>query len=156
MHFGRTIYVELFDDRLIARVVAGGNEVVDTSTNVEAYPPEDFIAAFGHARVIVANFNAAERLVTKMYREIYRTRGFIKPVVVMRVRHRFADTATSVEVRALLDVLQCAGARRAYLWFGPALSDAEVARRKFPAEGVVVADSDDLSPWIDLSLRRKA
>jgi hypothetical protein len=145
MRFGSVIYIELRHDGFSARNLLGSNVVVDTADDPERFPPADVAAAFGHERVILADFIKAEHLLDHMIRPLC-PRDFVKPVLIVRVQHRFAQSATPVELRALIDVAEWSGARRVGLWFGRALSDEEILHQQFPADGIVIRDDDFARP----------
>lgn len=142
MVFGALIAIELHHDRVVARNVRSG-ATCKTVDHPDLFPPAHLAAAFGHPRLIVADLVHAERIFTKLLRMVVGGR-LIKPVVVLLVHHRFADTITPVELRALLDASERGGARRAHIWRGPPLSDDELLACRFPAQGLSYSSPDEL------------
>jgi hypothetical protein len=142
--FGKLVYLNLRHDGFTARVVPG-DRVVDTARTSHEYPASEIAAAFGHERVILGDFEVAEKLLAKMIRELHRSRGWIKPVVIARIEHRFVNSITPIEIRALCNVIEYAGARRVYVWIGPELTDDELRERKFPPGGMAISNLDTVS-----------
>jgi hypothetical protein len=141
--FGKLVYLKLRHDGFTARFVPG-DRVIDTDRAPHDYPAREIAAAFGHERVILGDFELAEKLLAKMIRELHGSRGLIKPVVIARIEHRFVNSITTTEILALLSVIERAGARRVYVWMGRELTDEELRERNFPSDGVAISNPDTI------------
>lgn len=145
MNWTSLVYIELSHDGFSARNLYKNNITEHSNTDSLRFPPEDINAAFGHPRLIVADYVKAERLLFTMIRALCQ-HDIFRPLVIVRVTHRFVDDISLVEKRALIDVVVRAGARRAYLWIGRALTDPEILKfpKTAPQEGIVINELDFL------------
>jgi len=107
MNWSSLIYIELSHDGFSARNLYKNNINEHSNNDSLRFPPEELKAAFGHPRLIVADFLTAERLFFKMIRPLCK-RNIIRPRVIVRIAHRFAEDISPVEKRAT----RCDSSRR--------------------------------------------
>lgn len=120
------IYLELRHDGFTARCVPTTSRIVDTDVDCAMFPSCDIAAAFGHERMLIADFDRASQLFKLAIRELCGPHALFKPVVVLRLCHRFGNSATTVELGALIEATKTAGAWFTYLYHGKDLSDEEI------------------------------
>lgn len=128
-------------DRVSVRNVATGDVVeiapilgLDSSdTILSVGDPVDPAAVrvlmpFQHPRILIEDFVGAEKVVQYAIRTLYG-KGLIRPspIVVVHPDIELDGGLTQIEARALLELAEGAGARRAYLHYGRDLTDQEVA-----------------------------
>lgn len=82
---------------------------------------------FQHPRILIADFLVAEVLLKYAYRAV-SPHGWLvpSPVAVGHVLERLDGGLSQIERRALMELLEGAGARSAFLWEGRELTDAEL------------------------------
>jgi len=114
MLLSKLIYFEIRHDGFTARFVPADDHALNTAADPTRFPPAEIAAAFGHPRLIIADFEPAVNLFSAAMRQLFGRRGFLKPVVVLRLCHRFGDSVTPLERLCLLDALEHAGARAVY------------------------------------------
>lgn len=138
MHFGGLIALTLRKDGFTAENLRRPEIGV---INEKSLPVAGWEGAFGHARLLVPDVRKAEEALKPILLHLCQ-RDLVKPVVVVTMDHPFGGTATPVEIVALADALERAGARKVYLWFGRQLTEEEVREQRFPPEGVVITSAD--------------
>lgn len=82
---------------------------------------------FDHPRSILGDFVLAEKALRHAFGQLYKERYFQpSPVVVMHPIEKLDGGLTDIERRALLELAEGAGARKAYVWTGRELTDGEL------------------------------
>lgn len=106
------------------RVVAAYGSAARTlqgSANVQLISP------FAHPRSIVHQFDPAEVLLRLCIKQVLGMRWLaLRPTVVMHPLGHPEGGFTDIELRTLRELALGAGARKAHVWVGRALTDAEV------------------------------
>jgi len=91
-----------------------------------------FEANFSHPRMLIGDYEVAERLMTLAIKEAYPTVVFPPtPRLVMHPKEVLEGGFTEIEVRVLKEMALAAGARAVGVWQGADLSADEVAMFKF-------------------------
>lgn len=81
-------------------------------------------------RLLVGKFLAAERALKDAFKQVLSGSLFApSPKVVIHPLEMIEGGLSEVEERALQEVARGAGARRAFVWVGHELSDAEVVEK---------------------------
>jgi len=114
--FGGHIYVQLFKDKIVARLIETGE------TN--KYLVEN---SFHHPRMLVGDFQVAESELTKAVSPLFG-KGFIKrtPIFIMHQREMLDGGLTKIEIKVLKELGLGAKAREAHIWQSHELSDQEI------------------------------
>lgn len=102
------------------RVLSVGDPVDPTAARV--------LMPFEHPRVLIEDFAGAEKLVQHAIRKLYG-KGPLSPapIVVVHPDFELDGGLTQIEARALLEMAEGAGARKAYVHYGRQLTDQEIA-----------------------------
>ncbi|MEM7431987.1 MAG: hypothetical protein AAF351_08605 [Pseudomonadota bacterium] len=138
-------YLRINRDRVAIRNVATGNDVefaakvgIDANQKVVSYgDPVDPSAitvahAFQHPRMLIPDYEVAEKVVHHAVRELAANRYFqASPVLIMHVDIELDGGLTPLEARALREMAERVGARETYIHIGPRLSDDDVANLRF-------------------------
>jgi actin-like ATPase involved in cell morphogenesis len=114
------VYVKVFANRFELRLLEEGAR----PQTVMAEEP------FSTERLLVGQFSVAERILKKAIKELYSRRWFApSPVVIIQPMEKIAGGLSEIEERALRELAVAAGARKAVVWVGHELSDAEAKQR---------------------------
>lgn len=141
--FSSTVYVSIRRREIVVCDVGSGNAVrwpaaiaVDPTakviTSVGSNATKQAIShvhwPFDHPRIVIADFQLAEKLLQAAFRELFPT-SFLRPspVVVIQSLDEWEAGLSQIERRALQELCYGAGAREVFLWQGLAPSD-EVLR----------------------------
>ena len=138
---GSPYYLRVNRERVVVRDVSTAKSVevaskigIDSSDNVLSVgDPVDPAATkvlnpFRHPRVLIDDFSGGERVVRFAFRRL-SGRGAIltAPNVIAHADFSLEGGLTQIEVRALREMLEGAGARKVHIWHGSRiLSDDEV------------------------------
>lgn len=147
------VYVRLQHDRIRLRHAATGREidekpVLAVSTTVPrtilgagrtaaeqaalTRSAWELVNGFDHPRLLLADFQVAERTLRHFLRQLLGSRLLPpSPVLVMHPLERLEGGITPIEVRAMRELAAGAGAREALVWTGPELTDAELSEGTF-------------------------
>ncbi len=87
---------------------------------------------FDHPRIVIADFQLAEKLLQAAFRELF-PKSFLRPspVVVIQSLDEWDAGLSQIERRALLELCYGAGAREAFLWHGTPPSDLALRSGEF-------------------------
>lgn len=105
----------------VIEAVGCAASILRSSSNVNVYSP------FAHPRSIVDHPEEAEALLGQLIKQALGVRWLaIAPKVVMHPLGQPEGGLTKVELRALKEIAQGAGARIAYVWTGRVLQDDDI------------------------------
>ncbi|MBD9582775.1 rod shape-determining protein [Delftia sp. DLF01] len=103
-----------------------------------ASEPAEVVNPFAHPRSLISDFILAEQLLKYQLRRMHRRAWLAaSPHIVI---HPLGDPEggfTQVELRALRELANAAGASKVNVWTGRPLTDEELLTRKPPAQGGV-------------------
>lgn len=110
------------------RVIAVG-AAARTASAVPANP-------FQHPRILVADFLLAEALLRHAFQAV-SPRSWIRPspIAVCHVVEPLKGGLSQIECRALMELMEGAGARSAFLWDGRDLTDQELLSGAYRTPG---------------------
>lgn len=95
---------------------------------------------FVHPRTLLADFVLAQELLKAALRTVWRPGWFaLAPRLVLHPLGEAQGGLTPIELRALHELGQAAGARQVQVWQGPPLTDAQLRSGQYPAQGQVLA-----------------
>ena len=137
---GGPYYVRISAERIAARDVRTGNSVeckavlgLDARDEIvsvgEPVSPGAVrtVRPFDHPRIVVDDYVAAERVLQHVIRRLSGSRWLAaSPVVLIHPDVELAGGLTPIEVRALRELAEGAGARKAGVHYGRSLTDQEV------------------------------
>ncbi len=105
-----------------------GEPPVIVSIGLPVAPDADrSINPFDHPRLVVSDYDAAEKVLAHAIREIAGAAWFRpSPVIVVHPLDKLDGGLSPLEERALLELAESAGAGSAHIWLGRQLSDQEV------------------------------
>ena len=133
-------YIRINRERLSARDVDTGRVYegkpcleIDASNNVvsvgNSVSPvgNRIVNPFDHPRIVIDDFSAAEKVLGYAVRELTGTRYFMpSPVMVIHPDVELEGGISAVESRALLELAESCGARKARVHYGHQLTDQDV------------------------------
>ena len=100
--------------------------------------------AFDHPRTIFGSFNVEAATMRYLISKVMSKKIFVRPIMVLHPKYRFEGGLTQIELRALRDLGESAGARLVYIWIGRDLLDDELSKCRFPKqEGALVKVVND-------------
>jgi rod shape-determining protein MreB len=140
------LYVKIYRNRLVVRDVHAGIYYEDqplvvltegdnpTILSIGAQPQgvsPRVVNPFAHPRVIVDDFEIAEKVIRFAFKQVLGKRLVImtRPVVVMHPLVRLEGGLAGIERRALCELATSAGAGTVHVWEGRELSDDEIQQR---------------------------
>ncbi|MBK6744415.1 MAG: rod shape-determining protein [Hydrogenophilales bacterium] len=148
--FGNAIYVRIEADQLTLLHAQSGREWADTPDVARRASSGKFLAVgrealalagdadvivgngYSHPRTLIADFNLAERALKAMIPHVAPRSWFSPaPVIVMHPLARLTGGLTQVEIRAIYELAMGAGARRALVWEGEALTRQQLLALDF-------------------------
>lgn len=107
-------YVQVFRNKLVIQLPSEGRTVVKE-------------AAFSHPRLLVGNFELAERTLMEGMKEAWPSRLLApRPQVIMHPREVLEGGYTMIEQRVLQEMALGAGARQVKVWLREELDKAAV------------------------------
>jgi rod shape-determining protein MreB len=117
--FVNTLYVRVSRNAFRVKHLETGKSVT-----VAAQEP------FTTARLLVGNFQVAQRALRKAFRELIGG-GFLTfaPAVVMHPVEMVEGGLSDIEERIMRELAMGAGARKAAVWTGPDLADGDVRKK---------------------------
>lgn len=91
---------------------------------------------FQHPRILIADFLLAEALLRHAFRAV-SPRSWIRPspIAVCHVVESLEGGLTQIECRALMEMMEGAGAQNAFLWEGRELTDQELRSGAYRPHG---------------------
>ena len=98
--------------------------------------PEGLLVVQPLKEGVIANFDAAERMLSRFFTQVVGSRVLFKPRVAIAV----PSGATEVEIRAVIEVSEGAGARYTYLVFEPMAAAIGAGLDIFAPEGRLALD----------------
>ena len=157
--FGATLYVQVASYRLRVRNPGSGamfseppelalarfpkGAVVGVGFEAQALAgtsTAEVVNPFGHPRSLISDCTVAAQLLRVAFRKVNGgAPPRIAPRVVMHPLGEPVGGFTRVEIRALQELAMMAGAGRAQVWEGRALTDEELLAGTFSGEGRVLA-----------------
>jgi len=101
-----------------------GKTIIAVGANATKQSPSQVHWPFDHPRIVIADFQLAEKLLQAALRELFE-QSFMRPspVVVVQSLDEWESGLSQIERRALLELCYGAGAREVFLWQGQAPSD---------------------------------
>ncbi|MFZ5841509.1 MAG: rod shape-determining protein [Pseudomonadota bacterium] len=101
-----------------------GKTIIAVGANATKQSPSQVHWPFDHPRIVIADFQLAEKLLQAALRELFE-QSFMRPspVVVVQSLDDWEAGLSQIERRALLELCYGAGAREVFLWQGQAPSD---------------------------------
>ena len=113
----KPIYVKIFENKIEFKLCDSKNVVITKRA----------IEPFSSKRLLVGNFNVAEKLIVEGIKEISPNSIFIKsPKTLIHAIDKSEGGLSQVEERTLRELALVAGCRDVVVWCGKHLSDAEV------------------------------
>ena len=148
---GGPYYVRLRRDRLVVRNASTGARFDDKPIVVLSNGPKRRVVGVGaaataasstsinpfqHPRILIADFLVAEALLKYAFHAI-SPRSWVQPspIAVCHVVEPLEGGLSQIEARALMEMMEGAGARQSFLWEGRELSDAELRSGAYRAAG---------------------
>ena len=114
--FFNPYYVKIYKNKFIVKNIIENNEITLTATQ-----------PFSTARLLVGEFNEAEKLLTKGIKQLSKHTWFSpSPVIVIQPMEMAEGGLSGVESRAIRELAFGAGARKVVVWEGKTLTDNEV------------------------------
>lgn len=156
--FRNTLYVRIAAQRLSVLHVESGQEFADlpvlavdrssgkpvaVAIGSEAVarngqPGVSLANGFDHPRTLLADFTIAEQTLRQFVaKAIPRSLFASAPVMVLHPLEKLEGGLTQIEARALAELGMGSGARKSWVWTGPALSVDELRQQSFPASGTL-------------------
>ncbi len=147
---GGPYYVLIRRDRLHVRDVSGTG-VFDEEPLIAIEPSTDKVVAFGnqarmsgnfvnpldHPRTLINDFILAEKLLNAAFRHVAKNKAIAPaPVAVIHPNEQWEGGLTQVELRALRELGEGAGARKVYLWEGQDLTDEQLLSERYLASAM--------------------
>ena len=136
--FSPVIYVAVRRRELVVRAAKTGNtlrwpaaialdaagKVISAVGSVAAQQPGPQVHwPFDHPRIVIADFQLAEKLLQAALRELFGSFTLASPIVVVQSLDEWEAGLSQIERRALQECCYGAGAREVFLWQGQAPSD---------------------------------
>lgn len=114
--FFNPYYVKIYKNKFVVKNIIENNEITLTTTH-----------PFSTARLLVGEFNEAEKLLTRALKQLSKDTWFSpSPVVVIQPMEMLEGGLSSIELRAITELALGAGARKVVVWEGKTLTDNEV------------------------------
>jgi hypothetical protein len=112
-----TVYVKVRANRFDVRHIEG-------QQNIQMHSSKPFTTQ----RLLVGEFAEAEACLREALRKLNLSPYLAAPTVVIHPLEKVEGGLSGIEHRALLELADCAGAKRAVVWVGHELADTEVLR----------------------------
>lgn len=145
--FSATVYISIRRREIVVRDVGTGNAIrwpaaiaVDPTAKVITAVGSGAIKQtisqvhwpFDHPRIVIADFQLAEKLLQAALRELFE-QSFMRPspVVVVQSLDDWESGLSQLERRALLELCYGAGAREAFIWQGSPPTDSVMQSGEF-------------------------
>lgn len=117
-----------------------GRPVVEAIGNIvrslREQPEYEVVNPFSHPRVLVNNFQKAEKILQHAFRYVHKSKFFApSPRVVVQPMEKIEGGLTDVEERVFRELCLSAGAREVFLHVGEQLSLFGMDINKLKAEG---------------------
>ncbi len=107
----------------------GGDAQEQASRKGESF---DLVNGFEHPRVLIDDFDAAEKALQYFMKTLLPRRWWkAAPVVVVHPQEALTGGLSELERRALQELASSAGAREAHVWCGHELTDRELREGMF-------------------------
>jgi hypothetical protein len=135
-HFSYTIYLRFIPGKVSGRSFPLDNRPESTQSS-DTLDPELVRRAFGNGRVLAADRNACEEVLSTLIKNFYGKRGYVKPVVIAHLAEPWDQVVTDAEIFYLCNLLERSGSRKTFVWIGRELTGDECLRRQFPQEGTL-------------------
>ena len=114
--FFNPYYVKIYKNKFVAKNIIQNKEITLAATK-----------PFSTTRLLVGEFNEAEKLLTKALKQLSKNTWFSpSPVVVIQPMEMAEGGLSGVELRAIRELAFGAGARKVVVWEGKPLTDNEV------------------------------
>lgn len=138
---GGPYYLRVNRERVSVRNVSTGDVVevtpklgLDSANKILSVgdPADPFavrvLAPFEHPRILINDFTGGEKLIEYVFQKLSGNRVFRPaPIVLVHPDLDLEGGLTQIEARALREMVEGAGARRVYLYYGRQLTDKEVS-----------------------------
>lgn len=90
---------------------------------------------FRHPRTLLADFAVAAQTLQLLFKPFTPAGLFqVAPTVILQPLEQLEGGLTPIEIRALVELLRGAGARRVFIWTGTELQREQLESLRFPAE----------------------
>ena len=128
----RNVQTEIeFDDEPLVGLSASSGQTFGRAARSRA---STVVNPFSHDRVVLEDFDLAEKLLRHTFAAVSGTHPFrASPIAVMHPTDSLQGGLSKIERRALLELAQSAGARKAYVWEGRELTDRELREGLYAA-----------------------
>ena len=114
--FFNPYYVKIYKNKFVVKNIIENNEITLAATK-----------PFSTTRLLVGEFNEAEKLLTKALKQLSKNTWFSpSPVVVIQPMEMAEGGLSDIELRAIRELAFGAGARKVVVWEGKSLTDNEV------------------------------
>lgn len=109
-----------------------GKTIIAVGANATKQSPSQVHWPFDHPRIVIADFQLAEKLLQAAFRELFPT-SYLRPspVVVIQSLDDWESGLSQLERRALLELCYGAGAREAFIWQGSPPTDPVMQSGEF-------------------------
>jgi rod shape-determining protein MreB len=126
----------VFDEVPIVTVSSGPKRRVLGVGSAARAASSNCVNPFQHPRILIADFLAAEALLKYAFHAVTpRTWVQPSPIAVCHVVEPLAGGLSQIESRALMEMMEGAGARSAFLWEGRELTDVELLSGAYRSAG---------------------
>lgn len=95
------VYIKIFSNKIEVTDLKTGNSLIKVAVD-----------QFSNERLVIANFQNAETLLRSALKELLKLRSFLQPSlkVVIQQMEKLEEGLSQVEIRALRDIAEMAGA----------------------------------------------
>ncbi|WP_300673332.1 rod shape-determining protein [Desulfoluna sp.] len=114
-------------------ILAIGADVEKTSN-----PDISIHNGFSHPEGGISDFDVAHATLVHFMSKITERKKWVKPIIIMHPTKKMGGAPSHSENKALIKLSYAVGARKAYLWFGRELKDAELMALRLPEPGDVL------------------
>ncbi len=117
----------VYDDEPLVAISPGDRPTILAIGSAASGVSENCVNPFAHPRLVIDDFQVAEKLLLYAFKQLAPNRFLAaSPIAVIHVIDEFEGGLGQIERRAMLELAEGAGARRAYLWEGRELTDQEL------------------------------
>lgn len=121
----------------------GKQKVLTVGSNAINFKNKENVSvvnAFNHPRTIIGDFEAGVMAIKYCIGQVMYKKAFIRPAVIIHPLEKLEGGLTVIEIRALCEMVQAAGAWKVMVWIGNELTEAQVAKKDFTnANGLLLA-----------------
>lgn len=85
---------------------------------------------FSNSRTFVSNFEVAENILRHLIYMVVQRRIIVRLFVVLHPLEKLEGGITQIEYRGLMELGECIGGRKVYIWTGSNLADNDLLSKK--------------------------